>query len=326
VPSARSSHHDAILTNMSIAYMQSSADFIATKVFPAVPVQKQSDRYIVYPKAAWFRDEAEKRAPGAVAKEVKFDVDNTPTYFCEEWALSATIADEERENADSPLSPDQDLTEFLTQKMLLRRERLWTERYFKTGVWGLDLEGVAGTPSANQFKQWDQAAVNPFQHIKELKLKMKETTGMEPNTLVIGPYVYNVLSEHPEALDRIKYTQKGIITAEILASLFDIQRVLVGKATVNLGEEGAQDAFGFIHGKNGLLCYAEPNPGLRKPSAGYTFAWRGLNPGFDQAGIVISRGRIAEDRAHADYVEARMAFDQKVVSADLGIFLESLVG
>lgn len=325
MPTPRQVHLDSVLTNISIAYIQKAEDFIAHRVFPVIPVQKKSDRYYVYPKSAWFRDDAAKRAPGAPAKRVGFEVDNTPTYYCEEWALASTIPDEERANADKPLDPDRDHTEFLVQKLMIRRERLWAESYFRPGVWGLDLTGVDSNPGSGQFLRWDNSNSNPFKLVKDLKLQMREQTGFEPNTLVLGPYVYNALTEHPEAIDRIKYTQQGVVTKDLLAALFEIPNIYVGKATVNLAREGAQDVFSFIHGKHALLCYVEPNPGLRKPSAGYTFAWRGLNPGFDMAGIAVSSGREPDPTAHADYVEARMAFDMKVVAPDLGIFLANAV-
>lgn len=324
MPTPRSTHVDAVLTNLSIAYIQKATDFIADKVFPPVPVKKQSDRYFVYRKEDWFRDDAQKRAPGAAPVEVSYEIDNTPTYFCEEWALMDTIPDEERANTDSPLDPDRDRVEFLTQKLLIRRERIWVENYFRPGVWGTELTGVASNPGEGQFLQWDQANSQPFQLIKQLKMRVRELTGLEPNTLVLGYPVYVALTEHPEAVDRIKYTQKGVVTVDLLASLFEVERVLIGKATVNTAKEGQQPLFGLVHGKHALLCYAAPNPGLRQPSAGYTFAWSGLNPGFEMAGVAVTSGRLPEYR-HADYVEARMAFDMKVVAPDLGVFLQNAV-
>lgn len=36
--------------------MQNQANFIADRVFPVVPVDKQADIYTVYTKNDWFRD------------------------------------------------------------------------------------------------------------------------------------------------------------------------------------------------------------------------------------------------------------------------------
>ena len=63
-PNINSVHVDAILTNISVAYLQNQDNFIADKVFPVIPVDKKSDKYFTYTKNDWFRDEAQRRAPG----------------------------------------------------------------------------------------------------------------------------------------------------------------------------------------------------------------------------------------------------------------------
>ena len=57
-------HVNRPLTNISVAYIQKATSFVAGQVFPIVPVKKQSDRYFVYLKEDWFRDEAMKRVQG----------------------------------------------------------------------------------------------------------------------------------------------------------------------------------------------------------------------------------------------------------------------
>ena len=64
MPKMQNIHIDRALTNMSVAYMQDADVFIAGKVFPIIPVQKQSDLYFIYEKEDFFRDEAAERAAG----------------------------------------------------------------------------------------------------------------------------------------------------------------------------------------------------------------------------------------------------------------------
>lgn len=64
-PSLHSVHIDAPLTNISVAYLQAQTNFIAPRVFPVVPVDKQSDLYFTYTKNDWFRDEAKVRPPAS---------------------------------------------------------------------------------------------------------------------------------------------------------------------------------------------------------------------------------------------------------------------
>lgn len=74
-------HVNRPLTNISIAYIQEQTQFVADKVFPLVPVQKQSDRYFQYLKEDWFRSDAEERAPGTETAGSGWKLDNTPTYY-----------------------------------------------------------------------------------------------------------------------------------------------------------------------------------------------------------------------------------------------------
>ena len=62
MPNRSDIHIDKALTNLSVKYFQDASNFIADKVFPVVPVAKQSDRYFMYKKEDWFRDDARLRA------------------------------------------------------------------------------------------------------------------------------------------------------------------------------------------------------------------------------------------------------------------------
>ncbi len=321
-PTPSDVHVNTPLTNLSVAYIQQATNFVADKVFPIVPVNKQSDRYFVYDRADWFRTEADERAPGAESAGGGWRIDNTPTYYCRVYAVHKDIDDQVRANADAPIDMDRDATEWDTQQLLLKREKVFVNSYFKTGVWGTDLTGVAASPTGNQFLQWDQASSTPIMDVEKQAIAMAEKTGYKPNVLVLGPRVLAALKEHPTILDRIKYTQRAMVTPDLLAGLFEVERVLVPFATENTAAEGAAATYSLFYGKSAMLCYAAPNPGLMKPSAGYIFAWTGLF-GAGAYGNRIKRFRM--EQLAADRVEAEMAFDPKLVAAELGVFLSGAV-
>lgn len=87
-PSPRDVHVNAPLTNISIAYIQNAQNFIADRVFPMIPVQKQSDRYFEYTRDDWFRIEAQLRGPATESAGSGFNIDNTPTYFADVFAVN----------------------------------------------------------------------------------------------------------------------------------------------------------------------------------------------------------------------------------------------
>lgn len=324
MPRMQDAHIDRAMTNISVAYLQDADKFIADKVFPIIPVQRQSDLYYKYNKGDFMRDEARQRAAFTESAGGDYGVEASEPYYCRKHAFHKDVSPEERLNYDEPLNADQDATIFVTQKMLIRREMAWTSKYFKTGVWGTDLTGVTASASTNQFVQWDQEGSDPIGDITSAGIKMAAETSYRPNTLVLSPYVFNALKNHYDILDRIKYTERGIVTTELLASLFEVDRVLVAWSVVNSAERGATDDVDFIYGKNALLCYSNPNPGLRQPSAGYIFAWTGLE-GAGAFGNRIVRLPMDMLGLGTERIEGEMAFDTQIISADLGTFFSGAV-
>src|SRR5438132_3569513 len=121
-PTLSSVHVNRPLTNISQAYMQDSTDYIADRIFPVVPVQKQSDRYFVYTKGDWFRDEAQQRAPGTQSAGSGYNLDNTPSYYAPVYAIHKDVDPQIRANSDVPLNADRDATLWVTHRIMLKRE------------------------------------------------------------------------------------------------------------------------------------------------------------------------------------------------------------
>lgn len=328
-PSQADLHVNVPLTNVSIAYLQKADAYIADKVFPRVPVSKQSDLYWKYSKSDWRRTEVQKRAPGTESAGVGWRV-NTDSYFAHVYAVHKDIDDQVRANADSNWRLDKEATQFITNQMLLKRDLDWAARYFTTGVWATDKTGVSGVPAANQFKQWNDAASDPINDVAQWQIDQIELTGFKANTLVIGSHVLKELKNHPDILDRIKYTQKGIVTTDLLATLFDVEKVLVSYATstsvAEVNDAATQDAaatFDFVvNPKAALLVHTASAPSLMTPTAGYIFTWNGYLAG-NSHGIRIKNFRM--EQIASDRVEAEMTYDMKVVAPDMGVFLASAV-
>jgi len=324
MPTRQQTHIDRALTNISIKYMNEPSAYIADKVFPVVPVNKQSDRYFMYKKEDWFRDDAEERALGTESAGGDYDIDNTPTYFCRKYAYHKDVFEEDRTNSDDPLTPDTDATEFVSDKLLLRREIHWASRFFVTGVWGNEFTGVSAGPNASQVLQWNDANSTPIEDITNKATLIQSTTGKRPNKLVISQYVFDQLKNHPDILDRIKYTQKGVVTLDLLAMLFEVEQVLVAGAIKNSANKGQNASMDFIMGKHALLCYTVASPSLKKATAGYTFAWKGLL-GANAVGGRILRIPVPLLGEGTERIEGEMAWDMKIVAADLGTFFKDVV-
>ncbi|MFA5154400.1 MAG: major capsid protein [Clostridia bacterium] len=317
-------HVDAPLTNISVAYIQKADSFIADKVFPIIPVKKQSDRYFVYLKEDWFRDEAVERVMGAESAGGGYEIDNTPTYFCKIYAYHKDVTAADRANSDIPLQPDEDASQFVSQKFLLRRETDWATRFFATGIWDTEYKGASATSGTNLL-YWSSKNSDPIGDVATAQLDIQSVTAFKPNVMVIGPYVYKALRNHADVLDRIKYTQgPAIPTPNLLAQLFDVDKVLVAQAVKNSAAKGATESTDFIYGKHALLAYAAPSPGLKQPTAGYIMAWTGL----EGAGAYGNRMyRIPMDHLGlgTTRIEGEMAYDCELVASSLGVFFNGIV-
>ena len=312
-PTSSQVHVDAILTNISVAYMQQADNFIATKVFPVVPVSKQSDKFFTYTKNDWFRDEAQRRADATESAGGGYNL-STDSYQADVYAFHKDIGDQTRANADAPINVDREAAEFVTSRIALKMETQFVSNFFTTSIWGTD-----STPT----NLWsDYTSSDPIGDIETGKRTILSTTGYEPNTLVLGYDTFIQLKNHPDLVDRIKYTSSNVLTEDVMASLFGVPRVMVAKSVKATNNEGATGAYAFNYGKNALLTYAAPSAGLLQPSGGYIMSWTGVSGGLGQT-VGVSRMRMEQFKA--DRIEAEVAFDMKVIGTDLGYFFSACV-
>ncbi len=328
-PTARAVHTDQPLTNISVAFLQNPANFIASRVFPNIRVQKRSDVFYTYDRGYFNRNEARVRAPATEAAIAGFGL-STDSYMAKVVALKTQLAWQVEANADTPVQLERANTELLLHKMLIEKEVDWATNYFATGKWTTEYAGVSATPASDQVVKWsDATSSDPIGDVRSARTDMMELTGYMPNTFVMSQRVMDALVDHPDIVDRIKYSggvgnqNPARTTAEALAQLFEVDRILVMRAIRNTAAEGDANVHSFIGGKNALLTYVPPTPGLMTPSAGYTFTWSGYQGGGNEFGVTISRRE--DDKIKATEIEAEMAYVHKQVSADLGAFWSDIV-
>lgn len=324
LPSPGDVHVNRPLTNIAIAFMQNEANFAAGgRVFPMVPVSKQSDLYFVWNREHFNRDDAGLRGPGAEAHITDLAL-ATASYNCNVYAVAKLLSDQERANQDDPLNLERTSSEVVAQKLLIRREKQWVDTAFKTTVWtgsttATDLVGGV------DFVQWSNyGASDPVTDIRTQIFQLARIPGVNPRQmkLVLGPAVFQKLLDHPDFLERYEQVQPAILNEALLAGVLGIGEVIVPMASYNSAKEGAAENLQFIYGKNALLLYCPATPGINVPSAGYMFTWAGL-VGSEGQGMRIKRYR-REEKA-SDQIEGETAFDPKVVSPTLGVFFSNAV-
>lgn len=330
-PTVSDLHVSQALTDLSIAHANEPSNFVAGSVFPVVPVMKQGNKFFEFPKDDWFRVDARVRAPGAESAVGGWRV-STQAYHCDRDSLAHDISDPERENADPAVSNlDGDATEYLTEQIDLKNELDFVAAFFTTGVWdgassSTDMTGQAAPAStATNFLHWSDVASTPIEDLRGEIMSIAESQGRKPNQLTLGPRVWQFLADHPDVIDRIKYTERGIVTEDLLASLLGLDRVSVMMGTRNTAAEGSSaPSMAFFAGRSALLSYRPASPGLRTPSAGYTFVWTG-RAGAPRDGIGARIKRYRLERNESDRIEAERWKDQKVTGTGYGAFFATAV-
>ena len=328
---------DPYLTNIAIADFQADQDFLAPSTFPILPVTQQGGRYSVWDRGSLLRPEMRRKAYGDRPVQGSYKVKND-SFWCESNALEKVIDPADIANSLDPLAPFEGAVNYLTLNAKLSMDKEWAETFFRIGVWAFEYHGIPGnpstTPDTGDFLQWDQAGAMPAQFIRARATRMKLLTGRKPNTMVIGENVYNYLSFSPDFVDRVKYTQKGVIDLDMMASFFDVDKVMVAGGVVNNAQEGLPDDFAFILDANSMwLGFVAPRPSKDIPSAGYIFNWRGFtgamkgaqNDAQNTGGLAVIR-RGYDDRAPADWIQIHTAYDMKATAADLGMFFSDVIG
>lgn len=317
-------HIDTYLTDFSLRLQQNTKNFVAGVASSLITVQKESDKYAIYPPGYFWRDEAQVRPLGGRPVQVGYAV-KAGQYLAEEWALEHMVDDRQRTNVDDPIKLDENATKLLSGKQMIRADRIWCQNFFTPNSWGMTVEGGA------DFTPFNDAGSDPVAIIDDYKEQILLATGMEPNTLVLGSGVKKALRTNPSMVDRVKYTQTGIITDAMMASLFEVDQIRVARAVYNAAAErmpddddGGED-FQFIADTNSvLLAYIDPSPSLDSATAIARFAWNGLIPGqTNDMGGVLERGR--DERAHSDWFQNRQAYDMRKVSDDLAVFLHQAI-
>lgn len=308
-------HDDAVLTEISLAYENNA--FVGENLAPAVTVKKQTDKYKWFGREGWIPETSDVRAPGTVANEIEGLEVSKDQYYATEHALQVPVTDEERQNADSPLSPDADATELVTNKILLGRELI-----IKNMVTNASNYASGLTVTLSGTAQWsDYANSDPIAAIRIAFRAMHARTLLEPNLAIIPYQVMSVLQDHPKLMARIMYTDRAILTPELIASLLGIPKIIVPGVAVGAGS-GFNMTTSYLWGKDVLLAYVPARAGMRTPAFMYEFVW-----GYPKAQNV---DRWREEPRKSDLIRCTRRYDLKFVGVETnpssGDFGKSITG
>lgn len=325
-------HIDQPLTNLTLAYLQDEANFIADKVFPLVEVDKQSDKYYEYNRADFNRSgNRQQLAPRTRPERVGMSLSNS-NYFADVYGLATDFDEQTLANEDAALEIRAAGTKMLMHNMLIDREKDFVTNFFSTGVWGTEWDGnTSGAASGTDVVHWDDYTNStPIQDVTNMRRTIQLASGgFKPNTMVVGKAVRDSLINNPTILSRLNggatISNTALITDAKLAEIFEVENFYVMEAVENTAAEGAAESNSFIGGSNALLTYTPSAAGLMTPAAGLTFAWNSIQGASFGVTVESFTGDFLRVEGIAEELHVKHAYDMKVVGSELGGFFNGVI-
>lgn len=316
---------NAVLTNISVAYANEVEGFAHHRVFPIIPMDEEQGFYFEFERADMFRIDTQRRSPGGRSARKKFNL-NQKTIQLEQYSLEAELPDEHRTTKDSPLADDSATTEVLTHDMLMKRELDWVNTYLNTSSNPWTVSVQAGT---TDFVKWDAASPTIIADVKSWKRLVKLECGRNPNVMTMAEDVWNVVSEDPDIVDRIKHTSSEPVSIELVARLFEIDELIVMSAIQNTAQEDVAATFtgaDFVSEKIGFF-HRPKSPGKRTLSAGYTYSWTPFDSVRadvgNSGGAAIFQYR--DEEHEQDIFRGKMYMQQALVSPHAGMIANDVI-
>jgi len=294
-------HVNQLLSNVSVQYK--NTEYIWDKVFPQVPVMKDTDLYRVYDRN--FRIPETKRAAKGVAREFQFEV-STSSYALEQHALKEYVGVDEIDNYDQG-SLEVDTTENLTDAIYRRIEDT-VAKLFTTTNWSLNVS-LAATAA------WSLNTItsDPVPVVDTAASTIIANSGKTPNFMILPRNGFIAVKNHVSVLDRVKYTSSEL-SESMVAALFSVPELLVPTAVKDTADEGVAASITNFFGNMAFLGWKPGSAGLKTPSCGYTF--------------IKNTPRVRswfDNERNATAIEVEVKFQPKVVASLTGYLINGTV-
>ncbi len=252
---------DPVLTNLARGYH--NAMMIAAELFPTVTVSKEGGKIPEFTKES-FKIYNTERAIRANSNRINPEDRTTIDFVLTEHDLEYPV--DYREEAEDALPTKVNATRVCVDGIKLRLEKLAAD----------DAQDLANYPVGQKETlaagdKFDNSSSDPFPIFSNAVETVRQSIGVRPNVCVMGASSYAALKEHPAVLDRIKYSQKGIVTPDLLKSLLNFEKLVIGDA-VYASDSGV---FSDVWSDNVIIAYVPPQlsnipRSYYEPAFGYT--------------------------------------------------------
>jgi len=289
-------------------------DFIALQVLPDFPIATIEAYYPQMKRETMLKLRQTARAPRGKYNRAEWDFDWS-TVTCKENGWEEVEDDVQAKRYRTIFDYESALAMVCKSVILRRREKRVADAVFNTSTW---------TP-VSLTNEWDDADnATPIDDINTGKKAIRDATGLEPDTLIVAYSTSLDLGRCAQVVDQIKYSFPGVMPGTVkpnmLAQIFQLERVLVGKGVYDSADLG-QDASitDLWSNEYAMLCrVSDGGINLLEPCLGRSFRWSEDSP----VDVVIEEYRDEESRA--TIIRGRQHTHEAIVMADAGYLMDNV--
>ena len=305
---------DVPLSNVAVmAFNQGT--FVGPRLFPVVPVEKQSGMYPVITATDWMRlPQSTTRAPKTAPRRVSFSV-SSDQYSCINYALAGDNSIEDLANAMNAIRLRQNTARFVTSQLLGDMEVRIANKVSSISNIGSGVVLAAGSRWSNY------ANSDPIADVSTGHAFIRNNTGMRANTLLLDYDTHRIVRRHPVLMDFYKYTEGGFLTMGQLQEVFDVQDIIIADAIRENSLEGGTSSITNIWGNIALLAHVNRGAvSAETATFGLGFRW---TPEGAPAPMQARTYMDPDPGKKAEVVEVGMYQDEKVVARNLAYAVTS---
>ena len=317
-------HVDQALTGLSIGYAEQT--YYAEEVYPAYPVDHESDRYFVHDMEQ-FRLVDDHRRPGMKSDEITWKL-STDSFYCDGHGRAFPIPLEYQKNADVATQLEIAAVKKLTEQMWIAREANLVSNLV-----------TALSPTAVTAARWDNDANDPIPILTQARKTVKLACGYRANRLLISEAVWLGIMNNASVVGRVTGAQQladSLITPEQFGKLVfgtqntDAKVIIADNTYLTSAQGAATNTMDYIWGKKCLLYYKPASMGLQTMALGAHFRWNVLKGSAEDTGNEAAAGQLVtswwSQERKATVIETLLYYDQKSISAGAGVMWDDCVG
>lgn len=211
---------DPVLSRL--AWGTRNAQLVGSALFPFVPAETETGKIPMFGNDDFMLTETE-RAPYADTNILTPSGINSVDVSLQEHDLGARI--DKRTIGEASFDIEKAKTRQVQNLILLRHEK----------ECATIAQNPAKYPTTNKIalsgsSKFTDPTSDPIGVVNIGRDAISDQIGFDPNTLVMAPEVFRCLRSHPKVLERFIHVQLTAVTPEILRQLFEVEKLLIGKA------------------------------------------------------------------------------------------------